>query len=305
MKIRYRKNTDIDRVRWDKAINAAFNGSIYAYSWYLDIVCEDWEALVLDDYSILMPLPAKKKYGLWYLIQPLFTQQLGIISTAKLNDEIILKFIKAIPKKFRYVLLQLNLFNKIPPQISDNFSKKVTYQLDLIQPYHELYRNYSTNTKRNIKKAENKKITILKTVTIKDLLALKKENNINNLSNDQLITLQKLLVYINKNRAGELYGAYTEQNTLCAAAYFVNNHSTAIYLQAISSDEGKDNYAMFKLVDFFIKEHSEKNITLDFEGSTIEGIARFYKSFGATPYYFPVFRLSKLPFFMRWFKKYK
>ena len=44
---------------------------------------------------------------------------------------------------------------------------------------------------------------------------------------------------------------------------------------------------MFLIINQLVKEYAEKNILLDFEGSQIEGIARFYKGFGAVnqPYY--------------------
>ena len=35
------------------------------------------------------------------------------------------------------------------------------------------------------------------------------------------------------------------------------------------------------LINFFIKQHACKNEFLDFEGSNIKGVKRFYKSFGA------------------------
>jgi hypothetical protein len=44
---------------------------------------------------------------------------------------------------------------------------------------------------------------------------------------------------------------------------------------------------MFLLIDKLIQKESGKLLSLDFEGSRIEGIARFYSGFGATnhPYY--------------------
>jgi hypothetical protein len=44
---------------------------------------------------------------------------------------------------------------------------------------------------------------------------------------------------------------------------------------------------MFLLIDELIRQNAEKKIILDFEGSQIEGIARFYKGFGAEnqPYF--------------------
>ncbi len=44
--IRHLKNDEIEREKWDECIAAAFNGNVYGFSWYLDIVSPGWEALV-------------------------------------------------------------------------------------------------------------------------------------------------------------------------------------------------------------------------------------------------------------------
>ncbi len=62
--IKLLSNDQIDRALWDKTIESSPYGMIYALSWYLDIVCPDWEALVSDNYEQVMPLPVKKKMGL-------------------------------------------------------------------------------------------------------------------------------------------------------------------------------------------------------------------------------------------------
>ena len=46
--------TQIDHIKWDKCISESSNGIVYAYAWYLDIVCEDWEAIVVNDYQIVV-----------------------------------------------------------------------------------------------------------------------------------------------------------------------------------------------------------------------------------------------------------
>jgi hypothetical protein len=49
---------------------------------------------------------------------------------------------------------------------------------------------------------------------------------------------------------------------------------------------------MFYLVDYIIRKEAAKDKLLDFEGSKIEGVARFYKGFGAK--YHPYYILKKL-----------
>ena len=93
--IRYLRHNEIDREKWDACIAASENGLVYAYSWYLDVVHPEWEALVMDDYAAVMPLTGGRKFGVEYLFQPFFVQQLGAFSPdcMKLNDN---EFMEAI-----------------------------------------------------------------------------------------------------------------------------------------------------------------------------------------------------------------
>ena len=79
--IQYIANDNLDYEKWDKCIIGSVNGNFYAKSWYLDIVSPNWKALIQDDYKAVFPLPIKKRLGISYISQPLFTQQLGIFSS--------------------------------------------------------------------------------------------------------------------------------------------------------------------------------------------------------------------------------
>ena len=49
--IKYLTHNNIDKTRWDECIRRSFNGNIYAWSWYLDIVHPQWEALIENNYE--------------------------------------------------------------------------------------------------------------------------------------------------------------------------------------------------------------------------------------------------------------
>jgi hypothetical protein len=71
----------------------------------------------------------------------------------------------------------------------------------------------------------------------------------------------------------------------------------------VSTAEGKQKQSMSFLLDKFIELHAEKELVLDFEGSSLSGIARFYAGMGAVNECFPV--LSKPNFLFDWIKKMK
>ena len=122
--IRYLTRDELDIVKYDTCISNAENFRIYANSWFLDIVCDSWDALVEDDYQSVMPLPKRTKYGIHYIYLPPWTQQLGVFSLQSINEFALLHFIKKIPKKFKLVDVYLNSNNLISSQrikIRDNF----------------------------------------------------------------------------------------------------------------------------------------------------------------------------------------
>src|SRR5690349_1546842 len=99
--IRYLKRSEIDTSKWDERIMLATNGVVYAYSFYLDAMSDDWDALVLDEYQYVMPLPFRKKIGIAYIYQPFLTPQLGIFGD---HPELALlhRFLQAIPAHFKF-----------------------------------------------------------------------------------------------------------------------------------------------------------------------------------------------------------
>ena len=111
--IQYFQRDQVNDRLWNNRIDSSANGLIYAYSFYLDCLCDHWDALVLNDYEAVMPLPWRKKAGIYYIYQPFLTAQLGVFGQSP--DGVLLEaFLKAIPKKFRYLdfpLNQQNLFS--------------------------------------------------------------------------------------------------------------------------------------------------------------------------------------------------
>ena len=308
MNITYLQHKDINKTKWDKCIKKAFNGIVYAFSWYLDIMCEEWEALIEGDYDSVFPLPAGEKYGINYLYQPFFTQQLGVFSTKKLDANKVHQFLKNIPAKYKYVDISLNTFNKISQGESLEFIKKrnITYELDLIVPYEKIFNNYSTNTKRNIKKADNNKLEIVKGLQPVELIKLFRTNLGKTIKKIKPAHYKKLIRIITisiRYNIGEIYAVYTAKNNLCAAAFFITSHNKSIFLFSGINKQGKQNSAMFLLIDEFIKKKSEKNRILDFEGSNIEGIARFYRSFGSKACEYLRIKQNKLPWYIKLLKK--
>jgi len=297
MEIQYKKQPEIDLLKWDNCISNSINGIVYAYSWYLDIVSPNWDALVYGDYETVMPLTQNHKYSISYLYQPFFTQQLGIFSSNKIDDLLIYSFLEAIPKKFRFIEINLNKYNRVEALNGYSIKKNTTYELDLIDNYENIFRKYKKNNIRNIRKAIHNKISISKGLSPNMVFELiKSSNKIPGMKEIHTNILLQLIDSALQYQSGHLYGAYNENNTLCAVGFFVYANNKACFILSLSNLEGKEQGAMFLLVDEFIKDFSNRNLILDFEGSNIDSIARFYKGFGANPFNYSSIRANKLPF---------
>jgi len=305
----YLINNEIDKDKWDQAVHRSFNGNVYALSWYLDIVHKGWDALVEDDYVRIMPLTGNRKFGIDYLFQPFFAQQLGIFSTEILNQDIINEFIAAIPSKYRFVQINLNIHNQLQPGNWVLIPNK-NYLLDLIARYPKLYSRYSTNTKRNLKKARNSALTVTKNLkpdVLTDMFRQNKGKEIKHWKEEHYKRLQRIMYQAVYKGMGEAYGAYTEHNELCAGAFFLKDHQHLIFLFSASTSTARENGAMTLLFDTVIQEFSESTLVLDFEGSNEPGLARFYQGFGSQEVIYYRLEINRLVFplnkLVQWIKK--
>ncbi len=302
MTIRYLKHKEIDFDKWDKCIDNAFNGIIYVYSWYLDITSHYWDALVKGDYESLMPLPCREKAGVNYIYQPAFVQQMGVFSLQAVSAELVQEFINAIPKKFKYVFYNLNVNNKLPLENSYKTITNQTFELNLAEEYEVLKNNYSTNNKRNIKKAEKSNIFITYSSGPEPIIKLFQDNKgreLATVSKTEYNNLKHLAYSCIHKRIASIHSAYSDMNTLCAGIIMLRSHKRLIFLFSGSDETARKTGAMSMLIDDLIRKNAETHYTLDFEGSNHLGTAKFYKSFGSEKLTYQTIIINRLPWYLK------
>ncbi|MBW7847691.1 MAG: hypothetical protein H3C41_06360 [Bacteroidales bacterium] len=295
--IRFVAHHEIDKEKWDHCIRESFNGNIYAWSWYLDIVHQNWNALVEDDYIRVFPLTGNVRFGIHYLFQPFFTQQLGIFSPQPLPQEVIHQFIHAIPKQYRLVEIRLNIHNtlNLPPSV---VNWHTNYELDLIKDYEYHARAYNSNTKRNLKKALESQLYIVDNVSPVAIIDLFKNNRgrtISHWNDREYWRLKRLINAVIFHGQATTYGVYTKENELCAGAIFVKSHQRITFLFSGMSAFGKEKNALTLILDHAIRQYAGSYMIFDFEGSDNPNLARFYKGFGSQPVSYPGITLNRLP----------
>lgn len=293
--IQYLQHKDIDKQKWDATITEC--GNIYAYSWYLDIVHPGWEALVEDDYQSVMPLTGSKKFGVNYLYQPYFVQQLGVFSKQHPTSEKVSAFLNAIPKKYRFAEIRLNENNVLDDNLEGiEYHRNVI--LDLNRDYKSIRENYHTNTKRNLAKAENNNLQILTNVIPYHVVALFRDNRgalLDKWGDAEYGILTGLGKTAQNRKAAFVLGVNEKgDGEILSAALFMKANGRITFLFSGLNEKGKEKQAMTYLLDQVIQKYAGQPITFDFEGSDDENLARFYLGFGGTETKYPSYTFNKL-----------
>ncbi|NJM14530.1 MAG: hypothetical protein HC896_03345 [Bacteroidales bacterium] len=277
---------EINLFKWDQCVDKAFNGSIFAYSWYLNIVSNNWCALVKGDYEAVMPLPVKRLLSVEGLEQPRFSPELGIFSTDLIDDQLVKTFMKAIPGQFKFLRIHLNKNN--PVNLSSRFiGQRLVYEIDLISPYTRFLDDYSVRTKVKIAKARNNKIYVIKGLMPNEFVDLIKASGNSYTARFTTNDYNKLRILAStavKYRLGQVYAAYDQHNSLCAASLFIWSHRKVTLLFSAVNKDGLRNHALDYIVNQFIEEHSSHNLTLSLDNEFLKRNKINCAGFGAKPF---------------------
>lgn len=303
--IKYFSHKEINKRKWDECVSSSVNGRIYAYSWYLDIVADNWDALILDNYQAIFPLPFRRKFGVDYVYQPVFTQQLGLFSKVPLSPSLLEEFLAHIPARFQYVNLNLNQHNCFKNLIIKAESRR-NIEMDLLDEFSLLQEKYSSNLKRNLKKAAKAKLTIFENLKPDAVIKLFKSNKGKQLGVYNLADYSRLIRLVYKATQlghAEVWGVYSSENNLCAAAIFFRSHKRVTFLFSGSNDYARQNAAIPYLLDAYIEANAKKEVIFDFEGSNDESLARFYLGFGSKAITYTQIHWVRTSFYFRPFFK--
>ncbi len=294
--IQYLLHHQIDKKKWDECIDNASNGLIYGYSFYLDAMAKNWDAIVLNDYEAVMPLPWNRKYGIRYLYSPPFMQQLGIFRRAKVESETINSFLSAVKQRFKFAELFVNF--KIGKE-QPNFILPLHQSFELIQ------QSYKNDLKKNLRHAEKFSLNYQSTADFIEAITIYKSQYASRMPNVKKQDYQNFTKVCEAAKNKGLFfirKVVDERQTILAIALFFKDNKRLYNVMSAVTQTGRQCESNHYLFNNLIKEFSGEKIVLDFEGSSIAGIAGFYQSFGSInePYFFC--RYNNLPWPLKYFK---
>ena len=297
MEIRYLQRDEVDDAKWDGLIARSPSETLYPYSWYLDASAENWSALVVGDYEFIMPLTWRKKLGMPYAYQPVFCLQLGVFSEEVADTPVVETFAGQVMRLYRLGVVQFNAANVLGEGKGMKLADRQNYVLPLGKDYESLHKAYSENNRRNLKKALQSGNVLDLEVSLEELMALKRSQDGDRKTEPEYQRMEGQFRSVLEYSRAEILGV-RKREKLLTAAFMAFSRTRIIYLMSATTPEGKEDRAMFQIMDAVIRKHAGADYSLDFEGSSIPSIARFFGGFGAGPEIYQQFSFNRFP---RWF----
>jgi Acetyltransferase (GNAT) domain len=277
--IRFIQRKDINTDLWDLCIDQSQNAYIYGYSWYLDAITDgQWAAVIYGNYEAVFPLPWRKKYLISYIYQPFFCQQLGLFAPVdfKLTQD---EFIHAIPKQFKKVHLQLNSHFPLTLQAVS----KPNYMLHLGSNYATLKLHFKSDALKNLKKSEKLQLTFKEDLSPESIMALYQPvwGELN--QHVKMKDNKRFIDACNKaNEKGRYIGLGVCLNEeLLGAGIFLVSNKRIHYLVSGPTEAGRKLSIMHRVLEYVIRKYAGQDLILDFEGSSIPDVAKFYEKWGS------------------------
>ncbi|MGA0559133.1 hypothetical protein ACO2Q8_20920 [Larkinella sp. VNQ87] len=302
MTIRYLDRPDLDLVGWDNCVGTSTQRLFYGFSWYLDALTTGprapyWGGIVAESggkYVAVMPVVYRKKWGIRYVYQPDYCQQLGIFSQQGLALQPVLpQFWAQLTRQFKWVLsYRFNEKNEEELFFPDGFSvlKRENHLLPLDKPYKALFEVYATDRKINLNRARNTGWCVEERPDVRALIQLHRQYN-----EEKAVGGIKLDLTIYDrfaNACDELYrrglariwlARKPDSETAEAGGLFVLDRDRIVYLFNGASVVGRKQQARLWLIDRLIEEFAGTALAFDFESPAVgaESVKAYYQSFGA------------------------
>lgn len=279
---------------------------LFAQAWWLDATCGEngWGvALVHEKGSVQAALPYQLRHrgGITLLGQPPLTQFLGpwlrpfdkkeAVRLARQKD-LMLALIEALPKFGRYAQNWSPSITNWLPFYWRGFHQttRYTYVIDTLNDHDALWSNLQVNARTDIRKASNRyNVRLRDDPTLEDFLAL---TALTFARQGKAVPYRqeyvaKLDLACASRACRKIFIAEDDTGRAHAGAYIAWDAGCAHYLIGGGDPElrtsGATSFCLWEAVKFA----STVSSRFDFEGSMVEPIERFFRSFGArqAPYF--------------------
>lgn len=282
MKIRYLQQHQIDCTRWNACIERSLAPKAYALSQCLNALSK-WDALVLGDYEAVWPLPWKQKWGIKYIWQPPFLQQLGLFSSKAEHYENCSIWLRSIPRSFFLADMQLNQRMQCK-HMNGIANERNNFLLALNQPYEEIRSGYDNRHRSRLNKIERENLLKLNAHPLSAAEAVDFFSRYQGRLDPRLdIHFYKSItqLMVRSPELFEIHSCWLEKE-LCGIAILLKDEHRLYLIMSSPNKIGRHLNSQLFILDQVIRKYSQKGThMLDFEGSDIPDVAHFYAKFGA------------------------
>jgi len=272
---------------------------IFNQDWWLDAVCgqDNWNVVLVEKGgSIVGALPYCIDKKLWFnrIQMPLLTQTLGPYINYPVNQKYYkrLSWEKEVYSDLIKQLPNYDFFQQsFSPQVTNwlpfywhgfKQTTRYTYRIKKITE-EQLENEYETDIRRRRKKAANLGVTVEELHSVDDFFCLNKKTF--NRKNMQIPYSKDIVERIYDacmaHDAVKMFAAKLPDGTVIAANFLVYDYNTVYYLMGGIDPDTKDMGGMDIVQHSSILFALQSDKVFDFEGSMVESIEKYFRSFGA------------------------
>lgn len=276
MKARLLNHHEIDKTLWDACIAASQRPDIYAFSWFLDIECSQWKALVYGDYEAVFPLPQRKKYGFIDALIIGYLTKDYILYSRKPDVDRDQGLIIDVLRKYRFLTIAVSGIDvhKFP-------AKYITEKRRQILNFETPHKFPSKRLRESLKIAETASFTISYDVDRGETVSFIKAQLYQRKNLDAEIlykSLEQLTAYTVQRNIGKCAGVYKDDK-LTAVIFYIVFNNRLYFVQNAIDDQSKRMAGMHWMFYKIIEKHRSEINSVDFFGSNNEKIRLFIRNF--------------------------
>ncbi|GAB2964440.1 hypothetical protein GCM10027048_37370 [Hymenobacter coalescens] len=315
MPLRYLRHHELDLSAWNACVATAEQAVPYAQAaWLLATNAGPWDAVVepgpAGSYLSVLPVPVQRRPWGREALQPPFTQQLGLLTTAASQHREAGEYLRLLAGRFARLHLQLNDGNPAPTSLPPDWqaAERVTYHLPLEAEYATIQAGYCADYRRRLRQQREKLAVELtesgEAAALIQLFQREKGAEVSGMKPAYYQRLQQLQVALHGQQQTLLLLAHAPGTAeLLAGALFVRYRGRLVYLFATATPAGKKVAAPLLLLDEAIRRCAgTPGLVLDFEGGMIPSIARFFANFGARPVPYYTLTQTTRPWYLTWMR---
>lgn len=274
---------------------------LFGQFWYLNAVCgqDNWEPIIIEDKGIViatLPVFKTKKLLFNVIQQPLLCQNNGLW-LAESPSKKIEKKMSFEKKTLNKLIMELNKyklssykqnfnldFKNWLPFFWNGYSQttRYTYEIKEDQNIDNIYMNFSTRLRTDIRNAE-KYLKIDNNVDLEDFYNLNNQvfirQGIRNPISKKL--LKNVVQEAKYNKSCYIIGAFDNNSILQASALFIKDSKRLYYLMSGQNHENRNSGGLSLVLWHAIQIAVESGLIFDFEGSMMENVEKYIRSFGA------------------------